>query len=473
MTRRHLALPFLFALTTLPSACTFGGGLTDTDDGETAGDEVDEGESTADTTTGTGTTGGTESVSIYDIRQGNVPLQSNVSVMNVVVTSPMVIEDDDDDGVPDSATVYVQEIDGGEYSGISLYLWNEPAAALTLQPGDRVDLVGEYDEFFDASQIIIKNAGDVTVTGDEALPAPSVVSAADIASDNAGAEPWEGVRVAVNDATIANTNDGFGQWVLDGGALVGYLFTELPTAQAGGTYDSVTGILYYTFEEYKLGPTGEADFGAYTPPMSSSTTIPDIQQGNVAEDSIVEVSGVIATSGFTWSNDDSAAFFVQDPAGGQYSGIQVFVGNTAGLDIQPGDILDITGATYEEFFDMSQLVVADASGITETGSGPAPAPEVIANPADIATNGAMAEAYESVLVSVENVTVTDVNPDAPDEFGEFAVDGGLRVDDVFFAIDDWMKPAMGAGFASITGPLVYAFSNFKLEPRDPSDLVAN
>jgi len=52
------------------------------------------------------------------------------------------------------------------------------------------------------------------------------------------------------------------------------------------------------------------------------------------------------------------------------------------------------------------------------------------------------------------------------------VTGDLRIDDIFFAIDDWVAPAVGTSFASITGALTYGFSNFKLEPRDPSDLVA-
>ena len=41
-------------------------------------------------------------------------------------------------------------------------------------------------------------------------------------------------------------------------------------------------------------------------------------------------------------------------------------------------------------------------------------PALIADESTIATGGADAEAYESVLVRVENVDVTDPNPDAPD-----------------------------------------------------------
>jgi predicted extracellular nuclease len=205
--------------------------------------------------------------------------------------------------------------------------------------------------------------------------------------------------------------------------------------------------------------------------MPQDATIPDIQQGNVPEGTFVTLTDVIATSGFTWSDTTDGSFFVQDPAGGPFSGIQVHVADNSGLQIAPGDPITLTG-TYDEFFDMSQISVGDASAVTVGSSGPAPAPELV-DPAMIANDGALSEDYESVLVSVENVMVTDENPDAPMEFGEFVVTGDLRVDDEFFAIADWTKPAVGQSYASITGLLVYGFDNFKLEPRDAADLVQN
>jgi predicted extracellular nuclease len=192
----------------------------------------------------------------------------------------------------------------------------------------------------------------------------------------------------------------------------------------------------------------------------------------VPQDSLVLLENVIASSGLTWSDDPEAMFYVQEPGGGAFSGIQIRVSNSAGLQVAAGDDVTIVGI-YTEFFDLSQITIADASAVTVNGSGPSPAPELIADPATIATGGAMAEEFESVLVRVENVTVTNENPDAPEEYGEFEITGGLRVNDGFFSFDDWMKPAMGASYASITGLLSYSFSIRKLEPRDTADLVAN
>jgi hypothetical protein len=450
----------------LPLTCSLGFLIGSTAcvgfiNGDEGSDEVGDG----DGDTGEGDGDGDSDTTIQSIQQGEVGEGMIVAVQGVIVTSPVNSEE---------GLAFVEEPGGGEYSGIALYIWSEVVMATPLAPGDVVNITAEYTEFFGLSQLVVKNPGDITVVGTDALPGPDIVTADQIARDNPEAEPWEGVRVQVVDATIAEANDGFGQYLLDGDALVGNAFVDpLPQVQIGGVFSSVTGPLYYSFEEFKLMPTSEADLAGYQSPQPmEDTPIYDIQSDMIGVGTIVLLEGVVASSGFTWSDDPEASFFVQEPAGGARSGIQVFVADSTGLTIAPGDELTIVG-TYDEYFEMSQIEVADASGVTKTGTGTAPTPELIADPATISTNGAAAEDYEGVLVRVENVAVTDENPDDPEDFGEFAVTGDLRIDDVFFAMADWTKPALGASFASITGPLIYGFSNFKLAPRSAADLEAN
>ncbi len=473
-TQALLALSPLLAAGALMAGCvgliTEDGGGEDDEVGDTAGTTTGEDDTTGSTEgpegSGTVTSGGEEEVTIYDIQGGVVPPETTVLLRDVVVTSPLVVDEENGGG-----TVFLEEPEGGQYSGISLYLWSEVAMGATLQPGDVVDVVGEYQEFFDVSQLVIKNPGDIAVTGSGPLPGPDVVAAADVARMNAAAEPWEGVRVQVTPATIAESNDGFGQWVLEGDALIGNLYVDpLPAVSVGGSFESITGLLHYTYGEFKVIPGAAEDLAGYTDPPEpmEDTEIYDIQMGMLSEGAPLKVEGAIASSGLTWSDDTTAAFFIQEPAGGAYSGIQVYVQDTTGLEIAPGDEVTVVGS-YAEYFEMSQVVVADASKVTVTGSGPAPAPELIADPASVATGGDMAEQWEGVLISVEDVSVS--NPDLG--FGEFEVDGGLRIDDIFFAIADWTLPAMGASYASITGLLTYSFDNFKLSPRDNGDLVAN
>ncbi|PRQ09453.1 hypothetical protein [Enhygromyxa salina] len=437
-----------------------------------AGDDNGDAETTGDGDgDGDGDPGG--DTTIYMIQQGasdgSFADKTQVSVKGVVVTSPVNAE---------KGLVFVEEPMGGEWSGISLYLWDEVVMASQLQPGDIVDLVGEYTEFFETSQIVIKNPGDIVVVGSVAsdgMPGPDIVSAADVARDNPAAEPWEGVRVQINDAVIQESNDGFGQYLLVGDALVGNAFVDpLPGVAIMGSFASVTGPLHYSFNEFKLQPTGPSDLNGYMGPATpvDDTSIYDIRGGTVPQGMVVLLENVVASSGLTWSNDPDAAFYVQEPGGGANSGIRIYVSNAAGLQVAAGDDVTVAGL-YTESFGVSQIAIADASAVTINSSGPSPAPEIIADPASLNTGGSMAEQFESVLVQVENVTVTNENPDAPEEYGEFEITGGLRVNDGFFAIADWTKPAMGASFTSIAGVLNYSYEVYKLEPRTNADLVAN
>jgi predicted extracellular nuclease len=173
----------------------------------------------------------------------------------------------------------------------------------------------------------------------------------------------------------------------------------------------------------------------------------------------VTVEGVIATSGLTFKKD---GFFVQDPKGGEYSGIFVYINKGT---VVPGDVLTISG-TYDEFFTYSEIKVAMAADVKKTGTAPVPAPAVVTS-ADVATGGAKAENYEGVLVQVKNAKVTT----AVDMNQEFIVDTKLRVDDLFIEKANWVNPMVNDTFTSITGNLAYTFDNFKLAPRSPADLV--
>jgi DNA/RNA endonuclease YhcR with UshA esterase domain len=455
----------LFAAVLATSGCVDF--ITGNDSSDEVGDG--DGDTTGDGDSGDGDPGDGDpsgSATIYQIQQGEIGEGMIVTVNGVVVTTPVKAE---------AGLVFVQEPTAGPYSGISLYMWSEVVMSTPLKPGDVVNLTGEYAEFHGMSQIIVRNPDDISIVGSATVPGPDMVTTAEIARDNPATEPWEGVRVRVVDAVIAAPNDGYGQYLLTGDALVGNAFVDpLPQVHVGGSYGSITGPIHYSYDEYKLQVASQADLVGYQGPSdpTDGTSIYDIQQGAVPEGTGVIIEGVIASSGFTWSNTQSASFFVQEPEGGPFSGIQVFVQDKTGMAIAAGDELTVAG-TYVEYFGMSQITVPDSSGVTKLGSGPAPTPEVIADPASIATGGALAQDYQGVLVRVQNVTVIDDNPDAPMDFGEFVVTGNLRVDDMFFAFADWNKPAIGTQYASITGPLVYSFSNFKLEPRNAGDLVAN
>lgn len=406
-----------------------------------------------------GTTTAADPVTIYDIQQGMVAEGTFVSLDNVIVTSPVQVAD---------GGVTVQDPGGGQYSGIYLYLYSEVVMGVPLQPGDVVSIRGEYTEFFDQSQIEITNVDGIEVTGSDTVPEPALVNAADISATGADAEAWEGVLVRVEGVTASDATNQFGDFHVDGDLVISNFFLF----EQGGYLDVLPGTalafaqgpLLYNFEEYKLAPRTDADYDATLVACADAAvpgTIYDVQQGVFAENDLVLIEDVVVTTPFDFGGD---TFWVQDPAGGAYSGISVYMPNAGAFVPSPGDQVTLCGA-YAEFFDQSQIQLGSDADITAAGNGPVPAPEVLTS--DVVGGGAMAEMWEGVLVEVQNVTVSA----EANMFGEWEVDSVLLLDDVFFAMMDWPTPALDDTFSSLVGVMTYSFDNYKLAPRDAADIV--
>ncbi len=172
----------------------------------------------------------------------------------------------------------------------------------------------------------------------------------------------------------------------------------------------------------------------------------------------------------------SKGFFVQTGTT-DFSGLAVFTGS-APQGVVIGNKISFTGY-YAENFGIS-TVFAPVITANDNGTTLPFAPITVAA-GDIATNGAKAEAYESMLVTVTGpLTITNAIPDgATSKFYEFLVTGNLRVDDSIFT--RYGTPAAGTVypptgfeqgqvFQSLTGIVSYSFGNSKLEPRTVADM---
>ncbi|MEZ4312396.1 MAG: thrombospondin type 3 repeat-containing protein [Polyangiaceae bacterium] len=179
----------------------------------------------------------------------------------------------------------------------------------------------------------------------------------------------------------------------------------------------------------------------------------------------------VYVTGIRPNTGNSRGFYVQDTTLAPFSGIFIFTGGSL-PNVQVGNRVTITG-NYVEFFELSELSNPTVT-VTDNGTTLPFAPIAVADPATIATGGAMAEGYESMLLKIGAVTVVNVNPDAPSDFDEFSVTGNLRIDDLIFDNTANMglnnTCAVGKGFASITGIHAFSFGNFKLEPRFATDI---
>ncbi len=455
-----IAMIFTFAAGALVlQSCTQVGNDDDDDDDDDDSEGDDDSADDDDDDSGDDDDDG--GMTIYDIQQGKVTEGTIVTLNGVIATSQVSEE---------NTAFFVQEPDGGQWSGIYVYVYDEVVEKVAdLEPGDIVNLTGEYTEFFEMSEITVTSANDIEITGFEDAPDPEVVSPADVANGGSLAENYESVLIQVNDVTVTNPDLGHNDFEVTGGLIVDDFFYYREPAD-GETFTSIAGPLNYSFDNFMIEPRDADDYNGSgggdddDDDDDDDTTIYDIQQGNVTPDTTVTLSGVIATTPLT---SGGQGFFVQEPGGGEYSGIYVFVfhpGSKA-LDIEPGDVVTLTG-TYVEYGDkdttLSEITVENGSDVSVTGTDTVPTP-ILVDQADIATGGSKMEEYEGVLLKVEDVTVT--NDDLG--FGEWEVTDGLRIDNLFFS------PTIvnGTDYASITGCLYYSFDHSKLEPRTTADLV--
>ena len=174
----------------------------------------------------------------------------------------------------------------------------------------------------------------------------------------------------------------------------------------------------------------------------------------------------------------TTGFFLQvpqsDPAfmGSDNSGLFVYQAAPAVL---AGDRINIAAGTPVDYFGQIQLngtYVLDAGLTILSRDGGLPTP-IVVTPAAIAGDAGMARALESVLLTVQNVTVTDINPDAGSgdraPTNEYVLNGALRVNDFLYLTTPF--PTLNQPYLSITGVLEYRNNNYKLEPRSVSDIL--
>jgi len=147
-----------------------------------------------------------------------------------------------------------------------------------------------------------------------------------------------------------------------------------------------------------------------------------------------------------------SSYFIQDGEG-EWNGVYVY----ASSNIVVGDEIELT-AEVDEYYDLTEL--KNISSFTILSSGNA-----LPAASWLSTEEINDEAYEGVLVKVENAICTNDNLG----YGEWELDdgsGSCRVDDLGVVY----TPVVGLSY-TVTGPLHYSFDFYKIEPRDEDDIV--
>jgi hypothetical protein len=407
------------------------------------------------------------------------------------------------------------------------------AGASTVARGDVVTVEGFTTEFAVPSDTTGETVTEivgalVTCTTPASSAGPLPVEAAIAVSalaTPASAEPYEGVPVVLTGLDALALPDMFGAFPVTGELLVDDALYAHPVSRRD-RFLRLAGLVHYTFGEVRLFPRDAADIlldaprpledlvGAWAcadradsdgdtlvdcadPDCSRSpfcigaparVRVQDVQDASSAAHPAVGARVVLegplvvtavdtyAEAGGTGS---TGSVHVQDVAAASpaYAGVLVVVPTGIGCDERPitvGDQVFVVGR-YEEYAgDPPDATVGTLTEITAgtvacVSSGPAPAPVRVADAAVLAGNtpreAGTGEPYEGVLVEVRGVDVVS----APGPFGEWRVQGALRVDDDLHAASP--APAMGDRLGSLVGVLSSVNGNYQLEPRSESDIV--
>lgn len=205
-------------------------------------------------------------------------------------------------------------------------------------------------------------------------------------------------------------------------------------------------------------------------PAAADTRIFDIQLGLVAENTTVQIDGVVVTAVGRFG------FFVQEPNSDptyqrQWSGIWIFTNDLP--TVEKGDLVNVSGV-YQEYFDFSEIDETLGGAYSVVGTAAVPAP-VQMRIAEVNDTGAMAENYESVLIRVDRTDATLFSR-APNPFNEWYMStqptigvGDSLLFDVYSAAPggdfEYDVPPAGTGYTFAQGILVYNFGQYKLAPR--------
>ena len=124
---------------------------------------------------------------------------------------------------------------------------------VTVNEGDVVEIEGEVVEYYGLTEVEVTSAEAVTVTGSAAA-----LTATTLDTPPADWENYESVLVTLNDVSITGELDTGDEPMTNWGIAVEDTFMDVALGE-GTTFSSVTGILTYNWDTYKIAPRSAAD----------------------------------------------------------------------------------------------------------------------------------------------------------------------------------------------------------------------
>jgi len=187
------------------------------------------------------------------------------------------------------------------------------------------------------------------------------------------------------------------------------------------------------------------------------------------EDYTVTLEGVVMTDSTDFVNN----LYIQENDS-VWSGIWIYQDDFPMPN--KGDWIRVTGTVYENNY---QTQITDVTALEVVTPNYGVFDPVMVNIADIKNGGSLAEAYESVLIEVDDVTVSDAFPDGRYNYGEFSITNdninSTRVGDDFTSYNGQLDSSYAAGdhIDKVIGFQAYSFNYYKILPRDSSDIIGH
>lgn len=395
--------------------------------------------------------------------------------------------------------IWVQEPEGGEFSGIHVFgAPLEQVNALAL--GDVVDIDGAqkddfhyngnmgsggFEEGYAITELkpvtggmmsVTKSGGTMTLEPHE-VDAAAIGALSDYKARDAEWEKWEGVLIKVTNVNASSSDECVGSQCNDdtlrkfditGDIVVESALSAMPTTavKLGDCLSSVTGVVDYFFD-YQLLPRTTDEIVTGGTGCASTVTHPTIEQVRTgAATGIVSIDDVYVSA---VSLNNKNFWISQSLTAAPNQGVYVLrctsttsCNNTAALDagIVPGAKVTVVGKAIE--FNNNSAANGSVTQISQPTTTVKAAPSGALTPVStqLVPNllaAGTGEPYEGVLVKLSNVQLTTVGRGTTfgvSDLTQFDQGSGT----VFKADDDIFKFAAGdasACYASITGIWTY------------------
>lgn len=462
-----------------------------------------------------------------------------VDLTAVLVTTPTVTVSERN-GVVTLAGFYVQDTAvrdalDGRYSGIQVvYAPGSLAGDGAPLAGEIVTITGTYDEFTRDGFPTLRQirATRLTKSGQRGTITPIKVSkVSDIGRGGVDGPSYEGVLLRVEAVAVSTTDvkingmDLFYAFEVESSLIVSGSWYTYRNPVPAEQFTSITGILRLgtaPFEggQYLLSPRFEADVVPQTA-AAVVRTMADVQDPtapgrplegceNVSGQTdgkcaVAELEGMVVTAVDGYVSRNLRALWMQDPtdADGRYAGVKVVynpnsipyvpeVGHIIDVD---GEIIEYRGGTQIQFPTIRRRGT-DTASIAVT---------VVATAADVARKNPNSNAYEGVLIRIENVAVETfcLEDTSGRDHGNWTVTGDVMVGSSFMygyngdirpseiqCLDTNQEPTglcgcmtpgggtarpndartTGDQFRSITGIIDFSFGDYQLQVRGDFDL---